>query len=103
MWAFEIKRSEGIAGRDNPVPWYETAPWVITMSKPFPCSIRVRSEEKRRIILTEFPEGSTLVKPTPEDCKTRWDVSRKPGEKLFAWDGLAEQAPKAPRSYGPGV
>lgn len=103
LWAFEIKRSEGIAGRDNPVPWYETAPWVITMSKPFPCSIKVRSEHKRKIIMEEFPEGGNLVKPHPSLCKSKWDVSRKEGEELFAWDGLTDQAPKVPRTYGPGV
>jgi len=103
MWAFEIKRSEGIAGRDHPIPWYETAPWVITMSKPFPCSIKVRSEEKRRIIMTEFPEGGNLVKATPAERKTKWDVSRVPGEDLFQWDGLTDQAPKTSRLYPAGA
>lgn len=103
MWAFEIKRPEGRVGRDNPVPWYETAPWVITMPKPFPASVRVRSEEKRRFILDECSDGGNLIKDTPEEAKTRWDVVRKPGAELFDWDGLAEQAPIDFKTYGPGI
>ena len=38
-WAFDIKRKEGREGYENPVPWYETNQYVITMAKPFACDI----------------------------------------------------------------
>lgn len=103
LWAFEIKRPEGKDGAEYPLPWYETAPWVITMSKPFKCDIKVRSEEKRRQILNDFPEGDNLIKDSKAQCKSKWDVCRKPGEALFGWDGLTEQAPQTWRAYGHGI
>jgi len=103
LWAFEIKRPEGRNGLDNPLPWYETAPWVITMSKPFKCDIKVRSEHKRQQILNDFPAGDNLIKDNQSQCKNRWDVARQPGETLFAWGGLTEQAPQTWRTYGHGI
>lgn len=100
LWAFDIKRPEG---KSAPIPWYETAPWVITMSKPFKCDVKIRSEKKAAWIREAAPDGGNLIKDHVEDCKTRWDVARKPGEELFAWDGLTEQADHAYKTYGPGV
>lgn len=31
-WGFNIKRKEGKAGYESPVPWYQTNPYVITMA-----------------------------------------------------------------------
>jgi hypothetical protein len=104
MWAFEITRPEGKDGCANPVPWYETAPWVITMSKPFPANIRVRSEAKRKYILEECPEGGNLILDHEKQRTSRWDVVRGPGEDLFRWEGLTDQADgHAGRVYGAGV
>ncbi|KAK4501592.1 hypothetical protein PRZ48_007401 [Zasmidium cellare] len=103
LWAFNIQRAEGSRGQSAPLPWYETAPWVITMSKPFKCDVKVRSEERRRYILDECPEGGNLIRETQAECKNRWDVCRKPGEELFAWDGLTEQASGEWKAYAHGV
>ena len=54
---FDIKRKEGRRGYENPVPWYETNPFVITMAKPFPCDITPRNEEKARFILNGCEPG----------------------------------------------
>ncbi|EMC94098.1 hypothetical protein BAUCODRAFT_112836 [Baudoinia panamericana UAMH 10762] len=102
LWAFEIKRPEGRDGRNAPIPWYETAPWVITMTKPFKCDIKVRSEEKRRQILTEFPAGDNLVVDNEKQKKDRWTVVR-PQDKLFNWDGLTDQATDFNRVYPEGA
>ncbi|KAK3677176.1 hypothetical protein LTR78_002714 [Recurvomyces mirabilis] len=103
MWAFEIKRPEGRYGADAPLPWYETAPWVITMTKPFKCDIKCRSEEKRRYIMTEGHEDTNLIIDSEKQRKSKWDVKRQPGEDLFRWDGLTEQAPIVPRTYAEGI
>ncbi|EGP87952.1 unnamed protein product [Zymoseptoria tritici ST99CH_1A5] len=103
VWAFDIKRKEGRAGYDNPVPWYETNPFVITMAKPFPCNITVRSEEKRRFIQNGCPDGGFLVRNPKEEDLNRWDVFRGDG-KPFEWAGLT--APLSnfnTRSYSQGV
>lgn len=75
------------------------------MSKPFKCSIRCRSEAKRRYIMTETPDNDPgyTVKDSEAQRKSRWDIVRKPGEDLFAWDGLTEQAPGHSRMYPAGV
>jgi len=73
------------------------------MSKPFKCDIKVRSEAKRRQILEDFPAGDNLIKDNARQCKSRWDVARQPGETLFAWGGLTEQAPQTWRTYGHGI
>lgn len=59
------------------MPWYETNPFVITIPKPFACDIKVRSEEKRRAILTGLNEESESV--------SGFDKKR---ETAFLWEGL---------------
>ncbi|PPJ61376.1 hypothetical protein CBER1_09443 [Cercospora berteroae] len=104
IWAFEIKRTEGKHAAENPVPWYETAPWVITMSKPFKCDVKVRSEEKRRWIEEFAPEGGQLIKDSEKERTSRWDVVRKPGQEHFNWDGLTDLATgHEGKVYAPGV
>jgi len=103
LWAFTINRPEGVAGKAAPIPWYETAPWVITMSKPFKCDIQVRSEEKRRIIMETFPDGGELIRDNEEERKTRWDVARKEGEEVYEWEGLTTPAEPVWKTYGPGI
>lgn len=100
IWAFEIKRPEGLS---PVIPWYETAPWVITMPKPFKADIRVRSEAKRKYILEQCPEGGNLIRESEKERKSKWDVVRKPGEDLFSWEGLTDQASGLWREYQPGV
>ena len=67
--------------------------------------VRVRSEEKRRYIMTETPNNDPgfTVKDNESQRKDKWDIIRKPGEELYAWDGLTEQAPAQSRTYMPGV
>ncbi|KAF7186677.1 Cytochrome P450 monooxygenase [Pseudocercospora fuligena] len=101
IWAFEIKRCEG--GNAPAVPWYETAPWVITMSKPFKCDIKVRSEAKRQYILNETPEGGNLIIDDEKQRTDKWQVVRPPGQDLFAWDGLTDQASGTWKNYPLGV
>ncbi|KAF2716666.1 putative P450 monooxygenase [Polychaeton citri CBS 116435] len=103
VWAFDISRVEGRVGHDNPVPWYETNPFVITMAKPFPCNITVRSEEKRRYIEGGCAEGGLLVKETGSETN-RWDVSRAVGAP-FVWSGLTVPMAegKPPRAYAAHV
>ncbi|KAF2772703.1 putative P450 monooxygenase [Teratosphaeria nubilosa] len=103
LWAYTIKRPEGKAGYEHPLPWYETSPWVITMSKPFPCDVQVRSEAKRQYILNECPAGENLVKDSEAERVDRWTVVRKPGEQYYSWDDLAAQASPAHRVYGRSV
>lgn len=76
-WAFTIARPEGRRGYDNPIPWYETNPFVITIPKPFVCDIKVRSEQKRRAILTGL-NG-------PAESSNGFDKRR---ETNFLWEGL---------------
>ncbi|TKA37113.1 hypothetical protein B0A54_11974 [Friedmanniomyces endolithicus] len=110
-WGFNIKRKEGKAGYENPVPWYQTNPYVITMASQFPADVTPRSADKARIIrqLTEDP--SLTVKGVGEKSEGqfgRWDVYR-PEEgsgKTFDWEGLTALAPdhdKGPRRYPAGV
>lgn len=101
IWAFEIRRPEG--GNAPAVPWYETAPWVITMSKPFKCDIKVRSEAKRQYILNECPDGANLIIDNEKQRTDKWQVVRPPGQDLFAWDGLTDQASGAWKKYPLGV
>lgn len=111
IWAFDIRRCEGKSAAENPVPWYETAPWVITMPKPFKCEIRVRSEEKKRWIEGNCPDGGGLVRDTEKERRNRWDVIRprprggeEEGEEHFNWEGLTDRASgHAGRVYGVGV
>ncbi|KAK1070484.1 hypothetical protein LTR74_004163 [Friedmanniomyces endolithicus] len=110
-WGFNIKRKEGKAGYENPVPWYQTNPYVITMASQFPADVTPRSSEKAQIIrqLTEDP--SLTVRAVGEKSEGqfgRWDVYR-PEEgsgKTFDWEGLTALAPdhdKGPRMYPAGV
>ncbi|KAK1087568.1 hypothetical protein LTR48_002468 [Friedmanniomyces endolithicus] len=110
-WGFNIKRKEGKAGYENPVPWYQTNPYVITMASQFPADVTPRSAEKARIIrqLTEDP--SLTVRAVGEKSEGqfgRWDVFR-PEEgsgRTFDWEGLTALAPdhdKGPRRYPVGV
>lgn len=97
LWAFNVSRFEGRQGYENPLPWYETAPWVITMSKQFPCNIEVRSESRRRWILEHCPRTDDYIKSDEKDVKDRWDVVR--GGDLFEWEGLASRAENAAKLY----
>ncbi|KAK0773342.1 hypothetical protein LTR02_002359 [Friedmanniomyces endolithicus] len=110
-WGFNIKRKEGKAGYENPVPWYQTNPYVITMASQFPADVTPRTAEKARIIrqLTEDP--SLTVRAVGEKSEGqfgRWDVFR-PEEgsgRTFDWEGLTALAPdhdKGPRRYPVGV
>lgn len=103
-WAFDIKRKEGRQGYDSPVPWYETNPFVITMAKPFPLNITVRSEQKRRFILDGCPDGGFLVRDKGTETIDRWDVFRGDGTP-FNWQGLTTplSGEVRSRSYSPGV
>ncbi|KAK6420612.1 hypothetical protein LTR81_006347 [Elasticomyces elasticus] len=107
-WGFNIKRKEGKAGYENPVPWYQTNPYVITMVSQFPVDIAPRSEEKARIIrqLTEDPTLTVKAHGDKSEGQFgRWDVYR-PDEKTgltFDWEGMTAVAPKGLRVYPPGV
>jgi hypothetical protein len=103
LWAFNINRPEGREGYESPVPWYETSPWVITMSKQFLCSITPRSEKHRQWILDNCPKSEEWIKSSERNCKDRWDVARKPGDEFFVWDGLAEKADPTVKCYPAGV
>jgi len=89
--SFTVSRKEGAAGALNPVPWYETNPYVITMSAPFPCDVRVRSEEKRRRILADVGEADAgyTIRETSEGKRGRWDIVRPENEREhYSWEGL---------------
>ena len=91
MSNFTISRKEGANGAQHPVPWYETNPYVITMSAPFPCDIKVRSEEKRRRILSDpvAQEAGYTIKDDVTEKTDRWDIIRPENEKEhYSWEGL---------------
>lgn len=81
------------------------------MPKPFKCEIRVRSEEKKRWIEGNCPDGGGLVRDTEKERRNRWDVVRprpsggeEEGEEHFNWEGLTDRASgHAGRVYGVGV
>lgn len=95
-WSFDITPREG----NVPLPWYEVNKYVITMSKPFPVDIKVRSEEKRNFIMTTEP-GYTLKTKR----EGRWDVVHDPDVTPWTWEGLAPhyEAPAVPRVYPDGA
>lgn len=97
-WAFDIKAPEG----QKTLPWYEVNPYVITMPKPFPVDIKVRSEEKRRYILKESPDAGYYLK---DEKETRWDLVHEKDGKPWTWEGLAEPwvEPAVPKVYPAGV
>ena len=111
-WAFDIKRPEGLQGYQNPVPWYEMNPYVITMARHFMLDIKPRDEEKARFIRAGCPEEPLrLIKEKRRDsgvaslpATNRWDVYAKSGQ-AYDWEGLT--APLTgftpPRAYSPGV
>lgn len=110
-WGFNIKRKEGKAGYENPVPWYQTNPYVITMMSQFPCEVTVRSKEKAQIIMAQSEDPNLLVKAPGEKSEglfAKWDVWR-PDESTgitFDWEGLTKPAPnhnRGPRTYPEGV
>lgn len=110
-WGFNIKRKEGKLGYENPVPWYQTNPYVITMASQFPADVTPRSVEKARFIASNCEDPSLLVKGSGQKSEgqfARWDVWR-PDEDTgmtFDWEGLTEPAPghnKGPRTYPVGV
>lgn len=118
IWAFDIKRPEGLKGYSNPVPWYEMNPLAITMPHHFPIDIKPRSEGKAKFIRAGCPEKpSRLVKerrdsiflehsptsPTVPEYD-RWDVFAEKGG-TYNWGGLTAPLTgfKPPRSYSPGV
>jgi len=107
-WAFTITRKEGRAGYDNPVPWYETNPYVITMASQFPCNVTPRSAEKVRYILSRCEDASLLVKAKGESSEgqfAKWDVHR-PEDRTFDWEGMTRPAGSGSgvhRRYDEGV
>jgi hypothetical protein len=106
LWSFAIKRREGAEGNDNPIPWYETNPYVITMSKPFSCDITVRSAEKRNYIMNECPDAGYVVKKNERGRETQWDVVRPEDEQVhYSWEGLTArfEKPAIMPTYPAGV
>lgn len=110
-WGFDIKRKEGRQGYENPVPWYQTNPYVITMASQFPCNVTPRSAEKAKYIAGGCEDSSLLVKGIGEKSEgllAKWDVFR-PDESsgvTFDWHGLTTPAPNhnhGPRAYPVGV
>ena len=55
--------------------------------------------------MTETPNNDPgyTVKDKESQRKSKWDIVRRPGEDLFEWDGLTEQAPAHSRTYMAGV
>ncbi|KAI7549302.1 cytochrome P450 [Hortaea werneckii] len=110
-WGFNIKRKEGRAGYNHPVPWYQTNPYVITMASQFPCDVIPRSPEKAKYITNYCEDPSLLVKSTgqrSEGSLAKWDVYRPDEDSglTFDWEGLTQPAPnhdKGPRVYPRGV
>lgn len=96
--SFTVSRKEGANGALHPVPWYETNPYVITMSAPFPCDIKVRSEEKRRRILQDpaAQDAGYTIREPEEGKKDKWDIVRPEDERQhYSWEGLTTAfAPK---------
>jgi len=106
LWSFTVKRKEGAEGLANPVPWYETNPYVITMSKPFACDITVRSEEKRRYIMDGCPDAGYVVKKSEDERKDQWDIVRPENEQVhYSWEGLTArfEKPDVMPTYPAGV
>ena len=103
-WAFNISPKE----KDQPLPWYEVNPYVITMCKPFPIKIEARTEDKRRFVMDQDP-GYWLTS-TP---KTRWDVPWENAEKQtygedrkpWTWEDVSVPwvQPDVPKVYPAGV
>ncbi|KAI6894767.1 hypothetical protein KC334_g11953 [Hortaea werneckii] len=110
-WGFNIKRKEGRAGYNHPVPWYQTNPYVITIASQFPCDVTPRSSEKAKYITNYCEDPSLLVKSTgqrSEGSLAKWDVYRPDEDSglTFDWEGLTQPAPnhdKGPRVYPRGV
>ena len=99
-WSFDISPKD----KNQPMPWYEVNPYVITMSKPFPINITARTEEKRRFILDGCPDPGHFLKEKPEH---RWDlgVVHEDREQAWTWQGLSVpfEAPETPKVYPAGV
>lgn len=106
LWSFTVKRKEGAEGLANPVPWYETNPYVITMSKPFACDITVRSEEKRKYIMDGCPDAGYVVKKSEDERQDQWDIVRPDNEQVhYSWEGLTArfEKPDVMPTYPAGV
>ncbi|KAK4545499.1 hypothetical protein LTR36_002849 [Oleoguttula mirabilis] len=97
-WSFDIKPKEGL----QPLPWYEVNPYVITMSKPFPVDITVRTEEKRQFIMEASPDAGYTLKDKAED---KWDIVHEADGKPWTWQGLAPyyEPPAVPKVYPAGA
>ena len=108
VWAFDIKRPEGLRGYQNPLPWYENNPYAITMSKHFPLDVKIRSESRAQFIKAGCPEYLSPLVRDRHDSRLadidRWAVFA-PQDKAFEWGGLTAEIKglKPPRAYSPGV
>jgi hypothetical protein len=71
-WAFNVRLKAGWTA-----PWYETSPWIITMSNSFPLEFEVRSEQKGEI-LRSLDVSSV-------------ETSRYAGDAFGDWQGLARR------------
>lgn len=88
------------------MPWYETNPYVITMSKPFNCEIKVRSEGKRKYIMDGCPDAGYVVKSNEAERENQWDIVRPENEPVhYSWEGLTTrfETPAVMPTYPPGV
>lgn len=97
-WAFDITPKS--KGQD--IPYYEVNPYVITMGKPFPVDINVRSDAKRRYIQTlPLDAGYTLK----DEKEGRWDQVHEKDGKIWTWEGLATpyETPAQPKIYPDGA
>nr|OQO17441.1 hypothetical protein B0A51_16079 [Rachicladosporium sp. CCFEE 5018] len=110
LWSFNIARHSGRRGDENPIPWYEVNPFVITMMKPFDCSIQVRSEAKRAYILEqpEAQDAGYLIRSHDEPTTSEWDMVRPESEALpkpYTWEGLTVPfgKPATMPTYAPGI
>ncbi|KAF2857721.1 putative P450 monooxygenase [Piedraia hortae CBS 480.64] len=108
-WAFNIRRKEGYEGYKNPVPWYQTNPWVITMLSQFECDFIPRSKEREMQIRAMAETDEMLVKIPGQQSEgqfAKWDIYRPEDTTVpFDWKGLTAPAPldQRNRKYPAGV
>lgn len=97
-WSFNISPKLDV----DQLPWYEVNPYVITMAKPFPVNIEVRSESKRRYIMEASPDAGYTLKEKKED---RWDQTHIENGKPWDWQGLAPhyEVPAVRKVYPAGA
>jgi hypothetical protein len=76
LWSFTVKRRESAGCNDSLIPWYETNPYVITVSKLSSCRNTMRSEEKRNYIMNEYLDLGYVVKKDQGERQTQWNIVR---------------------------